>query len=101
MSAALTVIGGLIIKPAVVVIQNEMFAFEPDDIGNSLIILCVFGNNKRHRLISQNHSRRIDKPALIIDASGVLSGTDGNIGRIIFIAVCDAVGFSDKNRVIG
>lgn len=36
MSAALTVIGGLVIKPTIVMIKHDMFSFKPDNIRNAL-----------------------------------------------------------------
>ncbi len=51
MTAALTVVGGSVVEPAVVVIENKMLAFVAHDFGNAMKIFCMFGENERARII--------------------------------------------------
>lgn len=101
MTAALTMIGGFRVEFAVVVIKNQMLAFKPHNVGNTLEIFRMFSKNKRARIISQDHSRRVNETALVVNAARVLRRTDGDVGRVIFVAVLRSVGFSDKDCVIG
>ena len=80
MPAALTVVGGFVIKPSVIVIKDEVLAFIAHDIGNTLKIFGVFGENKCARIICQTHSRRVNKAALVINASGILRRADSDVG---------------------
>ncbi len=68
MSAAFAVVGGLVVKPAVVLVKNEMLAFITNHIGYAPEIFRMFGDDKSAGLVSQNHSRRVNKTALVINA---------------------------------
>lgn len=101
MPAAAAVVGGFIITPAVVVIENQMLALVADGFGNAPEIRRMFGDQKSVRIIAENHSRRVDESALIVNASGILPGIDGDVGRIAPFTVARPVGPADKDRVIG
>lgn len=93
-------IGCLVITATVVVIQNQMLAFVAHDFGNALEIFSMFGNDKRTRLVGNDHSGGIYITALIVDRSSVLRRADRDVRRIPAVAVLRPVGAGDINCVI-
>ena len=51
MPAAFAVVGGFVVEFAVVMVKNQMLALKANHIGNALEIFCVFGENKRARIV--------------------------------------------------
>ncbi len=56
MPAALAVIGSFVIPSAVVVIENKVLSFEPDNIGDPVKVFLVVGDNERRLVESDNHA---------------------------------------------
>src|SRR5215207_9621090 len=99
--SAPAVVSGLRVTVAVVVIQHQMLALIPDNVGNALKITRMLSDNERARVERDNHSRCIDIPALVIVGSRILCRTDSDVGRVLTGAALNAVSLSYIYSVIG
>ena len=80
MSSTATVVGGLVIAAAVVVIEDEMLSFIPDDLRHAREILRMFADHESRRTVRQDHPGDIDIAALIVIGARVLCRTDRDVG---------------------
>lgn len=95
------VVGSLVITPPVIVIKNEMLAFVAHDFSDALEISRVLGDDESTRIVRNYHSGGVDITALIVNRSGILSGSDGDVRRILPVAILRPVGSGNVNRIIG
>ena len=72
-----------------------MLALVPDDIRDAFEIFCMLGDDECARIIGDYHSRRINKAALIVDRTGILVCSDGNVRRIFPLTVLRTVSPGD------
>lgn len=91
MSPAAAVIGSLRIAVAVVVVKDQVFAFEPDDVGNALKVRTMLRDDESARVERDYHAGSINITALIVHGSCILSGPDSDVRRISSGAVAAAV----------
>lgn len=99
MRATATVIGGSLIKSAVVVVKNQMLAFVADDVCDAPEIPVVLGDDKGAGVIGQHHSGGVDKAALVVAATGVLARADRHIRRIVAARIFRPVSPRDEDSV--
>ena len=66
MAAALAMIGGFAVTPAVVVIKHEMLTLVPDDIRDSFKVPFMIGDDKSGRAEGDDHSSSKNIAALIV-----------------------------------
>ena len=72
MSTAAAMVCGLRVSTTIVVVEHEVFAFVPDDVGYTIKVPRVFGNDESHRVIRDDHTCREDVAALVVFAARVL-----------------------------
>ena len=85
---------------AVVVIEDDVLAFVPDDVADAVEIFCVFGYQKSSRRKRSDQPGGVDIAAFVIYGTRVLGGSDRDIGRILAIDVLETIGLCDEDRVV-
>ena len=100
MAAAAAVVGGPLIERPIIVVKNQMLALKANDVRDAGKISIVFCDYEGRRVKGQHHTCRIDKATLIIISAGVLLGRQGNIRRVLSLAVFGSIGARDKDGVI-
>lgn len=100
MTATLTVVSGRLVAGAVVVVKHQVLAFVAHDIADALPISFVLGDDEGARLKGENHSSSVDEAALIVDASGILRGGQGDVRRVCAAAVFGSVSARDEDSVV-
>src|SRR5215831_6515034 len=100
MPAAFTVIGGLFVKRAVVVIENDVLALVADHVRDAGEVPLMCGEHKCRRVECQHHPGRVDISTLVIVATGILTSGYSDIRRVLPGAVFGPIRAGDKDSVI-
>jgi hypothetical protein len=101
MPTAPTVVCGSFIERPVIVVENEMLAFEANHIRDASEVSVVFGDYESTGIEREYHSRRIDETTLIIIGAGILLCRDCNVRRVLALTVLYAIGAPDEDCVVG
>ena len=100
-AAAFAVVLGGKETPAVVVIEDDMLAFESDDVADAVEVFSMFRNEESTRSKGNDHSRGINIAAFVVYRAGVLSRPDSYIRGIFALGIFQSIGLGNKDRVVG
>src|SRR5215203_7289769 len=101
MAPAFAMVGRLRVSPPVVVIKDEVFALVANDVGDSVEIFCVLGDDEGHRTERDDHPGRINVTALVIIGARVLGGSDRYVRRVLTGSILISIRICYEDRVIG
>ena len=79
MPTTTTMVGGLRIATAVVVVKNQMLTLKTHNIRYAAKVRGVFRDDKRHRIEAEYHSCSVYIPASIVICSCVLRCSNRNV----------------------
>ena len=67
------------VEPAIVVIEDDVFALVSHYIRDAPEVTVVLGDDESARIVSEHHSRSVNEATLIVNRFGVLPGAHRNV----------------------
>ena len=79
MPSATNVVGRLIVAASIIMIKHKVFALMSDSFGDTTKFARMLSDHKRARIERDDDASDVYEPALVVNTSRVLRGTDSYI----------------------